>query len=193
MGATGKTILQALPWFTQMLDYTDQVCAGVTEETGGLKPTDPKGGYFFSVKELLLHIADSRWQCLTWLVGGEEERLFNEEHFLEEYGGPDKQWKFRQATVAEAQACLKAVRQRLEVYLDKPEATMLEPTDALLAAHEAFIKRLREAGKDTAKFEAGGPGNIVNALLFLAAHEQAHRATLQMILRVHGHDVFRVA
>ena len=193
MGNDGKTIWQALPWLKTMLDYTDKVCAGIKEEDGDLRAADPQGGYVFSVKELLLHIADSRWQCYTWLVGGEEQERFQAESFCNEYGGTENPWDFREASVADALNRLRESREKLESWLDRPAAEMLGTTEALRHTHEKFIERLREAGKDIAEMEAAGPGGVVNSLLFLTGHEQAHRAVLQHMLRIHGKDVYRIA
>ncbi len=194
METAGMSIYQSLPWLKQMMDYTDKVCGGVTEASGALRPVDPQGGYCFSVRELLLHIADSRWQCLVWLGGGaEEEARFNAERYLVKYGGTGEPWQFKAASVAEALARLQEVRGRLETLLAQPAAGLLGTTEALRTAHEAFIQRLRATGTDTAELEAAGPGNNINALVFLTGHEQAHRAQIQMILRTHGYEVFRVA
>jgi hypothetical protein len=189
----GTTIRQALPWLKRLLDYTDAVCTGITEDSGAVRPVDPAGGYCFSVKELLLHIADSRWQALGWLAGGSEQELFHKEQFCVKYGGTTGPWEFRAASVAEAQQCLREVRARLDAWLDQPVAEMLETTESQWQAFRAFLERKRAEGVDVSEFETGTPGCIADTLLFLAGHEQAHRAQLQLILRTQGQAVVRLA
>jgi uncharacterized damage-inducible protein DinB len=189
-----KTIWQSMPWLKRLLDYTDEVCMSVTEENGALRPADPQGGYFFSVKELLLHIVDSRWQFLGWLEGGDSIQRYAAEKYLQEYGGTSAPWQFKEATVAEAQARLAEVRSRLEAWLaGQPVSLLPEITESLQVVHQLFMERMRKLGRDTTDFEAGGPSNVADVLVQMSGHEQAHRVSIQAILRQHGYDVHRAA
>jgi uncharacterized damage-inducible protein DinB len=189
-----KTIWQSMPWLKRMLDYTDKVCAGITEENSGLRPEDSQGGYYFSAKELLLHIVDSRWQFLGWLEGGSAIERYAAEKYMTEYGVAGEPWYFRDATVAEALARLAESRAKLEAWLSQhPASLLMEMTDSLRFVHTMFVERMKSHGMDTAEFEAAGPSIIADVLVQLTGHEQAHRVSIQAILRQHGCDVHRAA
>lgn len=190
MEASGvKTIYGVMPWAKHMLDYTDQVCEGLTDENMTLRPTDPSGGYFFSAAEQAMHIADSRWSFLGWIDGND----YSDREFAGDYPGKDKPWVFKPATCEEIKDSLKQSRARLDEILSGPSTGLLTAAPGTVKAHEEQLAKDKAAGKDTAEKEAQGPNNMVDIICFLNAHEQSHRGVLQTILRMNGVEVSRVA
>jgi hypothetical protein len=184
--------LQLLPWAKTFLDYTDAVVADIPEDDAALdwRPTDEAGSWYFSIREQAMHIADERHDAL-WLKGEDpKDRLF-----MQEFGGPSKPWVFRNGSRAEIFESLKEGRRLLNELLSKPHNELLETTDRLRIKHRDHIAKLRDEGKDEQAdlLEARGPARIINQVLFLIAHEQAHRAVLQTMLRQRGHSVTRYA
>jgi len=187
--AATRTIAEELPWAVTMTGYTDQVCNSVTEENRGCRPEDPSGGFFFSAAEQVMHIADTRWQMLGWLDGND----YSDRVFCNDYPGKDAEWQFRDAGLDEIKQSIADSRAKLDEWLGKPAAELQHSTPGLVQAHQQRIEAMRAEGKDTAELEAKGPGKLANTILFLVAHEQAHRASIQLILRMHGAEVMRMA
>ncbi len=184
-----RTIAQDLVWANHMLDYTDQVCEGLTEENFNLRPTDPAGGYFFSVGEQAMHIVDSRWGMLSWMDGND----YSDREYSGAYPGKDKPWLFKEASTQEVIASLKEAREKINEIMAGDSAGLIETTVGTVSSYEESLKKAKDAGKDTKELEAEGPATLCNVLLFLCAHEQAHRGVLQTTLRMNGVDVSRVA
>lgn len=182
---------QVLPWAKVFLNYTDEVVASIPEDDAGLdwRLTDEKGGWYFSIREQAMHIADTRHSALGWITGDDPAG----KEFCTEYGGTGKPWEFKQASRAEILASLKAGREAVDAWLARPLSEILETTPKLIAEHEKLIAQLKADGKDTAEREARGPGRIVNVLFFIASHEQSHRSVLQTMLRQRGYEVARYA
>lgn len=183
-----RTLGQSLDWLNNFLFYTDQVVKSVGEDQFEERFTDPGGGYFFSAKELMMHIADSRWDVLSWINGKSE----GAPEFQLEFGKHEKPWVFRDGvTKDEILKSMAGSRAEIEQVLARPETDALAVTEALRQSFEDRVGGMRAAGKDTTEVEAKGPSNIANVLMFLAAHEQSHRGELQWLLRTRGADVFR--
>lgn len=185
---TDRTIGQELSWARTMMDYTDQVIASIPEDALDLRFTDPKGGYFFSARELMMHIADSRWNA-TVSVSGED---VSDRQFLREYGGLEKPWKFADGNKGEIVAWLAEGRASVEALLERPADQMHSVSEHQLETHNQRIKARKEQGLDSSSLEASGPPCLADVLLFLVAHEQAHRSELQWLMRAHGKDVHRL-
>jgi uncharacterized damage-inducible protein DinB len=183
-----RTIGQELSRAQLLLGYTDDVVASIPEDALDLRFTDPRGGYFFSARELMMHIADTRWNALAWVEGEE----VSERQFRQEYGGTERAWKFAMAEKDEILARLGESRKGIDALLARPAGDMHLITDYQREAHEQRIKASKSQGLDTASLEAGGPPSLVDIVLFLVAHEQAHRAELQWLMRAHGKDVHRL-
>lgn len=186
--APQRTLGDSLDWLNNFLFYTDEVCKSVGEDQFDARFTDPGGGYFFSAKELMMHISDSRWDVISWIDGGDhKDRLF-----VREFGGHEKPWEFRpDVTKAQITESLAGGKAEIEKVLARPETDALTVTESLRESFEKRIAALKEKGQDTAEIEAKGPSNIANVLMFLAAHEQSHRGELQWLMRTRGADVFR--
>jgi len=184
-----RTIGQELSWANTLLGYTDEVVASIPEDALDLRFTDPKGGYFFSARELMMHIADTRWNAAAWVEGED----VSARQFRQEYGGTQQPWKFTSAGKDEILARLAESRKYIEATLARPAADMHLITEHQRAAHEQRVKARRKQGLDTASLEAGGPPSLIDLLLFLIAHEQSHRAELQWLMRANGKTVHRLA
>jgi uncharacterized damage-inducible protein DinB len=184
---------QLLPWAKIFLDYTDSIISNLPESDADLdwRPTDDKGGWYFSIREQAMHIVDERHDALGWITGEQDD----EKLFLKEYGGTEKPWEFKPASREQIVESLQAGRAALDDLLSGPPESLLETTDSLRRQHNEYIAKLREGGKEdeAKKREERGPGRIINTVLFIIAHEQAHRAVLQTMLRQRGHDVARMA
>jgi len=174
----------------RLLDYTDEVCESIPSDAYELRPTDPSGGYMFSVGELIAHMADTRWACLDWINGSELEKT---QGFCTEYGGTKKPWVFRAAEPCEILKSLSDARAAIDEMLSRPSDSLMASTASLEDAHRGRIERIREAGKPTADLESAGPSILANIVVFLIAHEQAHRGALQLFVREHGVNVMRFA
>jgi len=184
--------LQLLPWAKIFLDYTDAIVNDIPEDEAALdwRPADDAGTWYFSIREQAMHIVDERHDVL-WLRGEDpKDRLF-----MQEFGGTAKPWDFKQGSRAEIIESLKEGRRLLNELLSKPHQELLGTTDRLRLKHRDQIEKLRDDGKDEQAdlLEARGPARIINQVLFLIAHEQAHRAVLQTMLRQRGHTVTRMA
>lgn len=185
----GRTLGQSLGWVNTLLDYTDKVCQSVPETELDARFTDPAGKYFFSARELMMHIADTRWNVLGWINGGDNDGRV----FQVEFGGHEKPWEFKDGVgKGEILRSLADGRAALEKELARPATDMLTVTPAMRNSFEQRIAGMKEAGQDTAELEAAGPSCLANMLTFLSAHEQAHRGELQWLLRTRGADVFRI-
>jgi uncharacterized damage-inducible protein DinB len=187
-GRAARTIGQELGWARALMDYTDGVIESIPEEALELRLAAPDGGYFFSARELMMHIADSRWNVAAW-VDGED---VSDRQFCEERGGPDKPWRFREAPKAEVVRQLAAGRRSIEARLDRPAAEMHAVSEHQRKSYRQRLELLREQGQDTTALENKGPGPLADVLLFLAAHEQSHRSELQWLMRVNGIKVHRL-
>lgn len=183
-----RTIAQDMLWAVHMLDYTDEVCDGLTDENMGHRPTNPAGGYFFSAGEQVMHIADTRWDCLGWIDGKD----YSKRKFAGDYPGKDKPWQFRAASSKDILASLKESRDKLNEVLAGSSATLMDSTPGSLKSYQEGLDKAKEKGNDTAQIEAEGPSNLANILLFLVSHEQAHRAVMQTTLRMNNVEVHRV-
>jgi len=188
---TELTAGQILAWSKVFLDYTDAVVASLPEDDESLdwRPTDAQGGWYLSIREQAMHIADTRHDSLGEVTGTETEA----DDFCTVFGGLEKPWQFRKASRAEILARLKSGRDLVDAWLARPLSELLETTPSLIAQYEKVLTQLREAGQDTAAREARGPNRIINVLFFLCAHEQSHRTVLQTMLRQRGHAVVRYA
>lgn len=184
-----RTLAQIFTWKDRFLTYTDMVCSSVPEDVDAFRPTDPKGGFVFSPLEQAAHIADTRWMFVEWMTGED----CKDRHFMREYGGTEKPWQFREITKDAVISSLKESREKVEEILLWPESKLAESTESLVKTHEAHRKQLQEAGKDTSELDAAGPNVVANVVMFTMAHEQAHRAVLQHMLRMNNVDVPRLA
>lgn len=182
---------QLLTWCKVLLNYTDEVVANIPEDDAGLdwRPTDDKGGWYFSIREQAMHIADTRHSALGWITG--EDAAARE--FCTEYGGTEKPWEFKRASRAEILASLQAGREAVDAWLARPLSAALETTPNLVAEHEKILAQLKADGKDASEREARGPGRIINVIFFIVTHEQSHRSVLQSMLRQRGYEVTRYA
>lgn len=185
--------LQVLTWATTFLNYTDAVIGDLPAADAALdwRPADNAGGYYFSIREQAMHIADERHDMLGWITGASREGKL----FLTDYGGTGKPWAFKSGSKAEIVASLQAGRAAVDALLARPMSELLETTPGLTARFEKALADMRAAGKDeeAAKREAAGPSRVLNIVLFLIAHEQSHRSVLQTMLRQQGHNVTRYA
>jgi len=184
----GRTLGQSLGWLNNFLYYTDEVCRSVPEAEFDARFTDPKGNYFFSAGELMMHIADSRWDVIAWINGSD----YKDQAFLKEFGGHEKPWVFKEGVgKEEILKSLEEARAALAKELERPAADYLAVTDSMCESFEKRVAAAKEKGQDTAELEATGPSCIGNSLMFMAGHEQAHRGELQWLMRTRGADVFR--
>lgn len=185
------SIGQVLPWATTFLNYADEIVGNIPADDAELdwRPDDGCGGWYFSIREQAMHIADTRHYILGSITGAESDA----NDFCIEYGGTDKPWQFKRASRDEIISRMQAGREALNAWLSQPASVLLESSESLVKQHEKVLTQLREAGKDTAEREARGPSRVVNMLLFLVAHEQGHRSVLQNMLRQRGHAVVRYA
>ena len=181
---------ESLLWARQMLDYTDKVCAAVPAEAYSLRAEDPSGAYMFSAGELIAHIADSRWSVVDWIEGSEQGKA---RAFSTKYGGTKEPWEFRAATPEEIISSLSDGRVALDEIFTRPLASLLETTPGLIKSHTKRLERMKTDGKDTAEEEVRGPQIMLDPIIFLMAHEQSHRGTLQHMLRAAGVAVLRFA
>jgi uncharacterized damage-inducible protein DinB len=188
----GLTGAQLLTWVAIFLNYTDAVLGDLPEDDAALdwRPTDEAGTWHFSIREQAMHIVDQRLEVMRdWIEGTDVA----DQLFQREYGANGAPWEFRSGSKAEILAVCKATREMLDTLLAQPAEGLLATSPGLVKQYEEGLAKMRADGKDTAEREARGPARIVNILLFLVAHEQAHRAVLQTMLRQRGHTVTRYA
>jgi len=183
-----RTIGQELTWASTMMDYTDAVVGSIPEEALDIRFTDPRGGYFFSARELMMHIADSRWNAAAW-INGED---VSDRQFRQEYGGTDRPWKFATASRVEILERLASGRGSIDQFMARPAADLHFISDSQRETHRQRIEARKAQGLDTEALEAGGPLSLADILLFLVAHEQSHRAELQWLMRANGFSVHRL-
>src|SRR5689334_20276375 len=112
-GATGtskaKSIAEGLPMVAPYLDYSDAICAAVPAELYDWRPSGKDEGYYFSLGELVQHIADTRLQFARQLAGSDSEEGF----WNTAYEDAHKPWTFRSGSREEILASLKANRETL--------------------------------------------------------------------------------
>ncbi len=185
----GQTVAGAIAMLRHYLDYTDLVCAAVPEDRQHWRPEGADGGYYFSLAESVQHIADTRLQFARQLEGSDSEEGF----WNTAYTDSTSPWEFRSGSLEEILASLKANREQLESWLNRPLAELTQPTAGARSAFEAKLKARREAGEDTAALEQRGPATLAGVLFFLSAHEQGHRAVLQTQLRQLGFTIEKMA
>lgn len=183
------TIYSILPWVNVFLNYTDAVVQCLPEDSITIRPVDPKGGFVFSAKEQVMHIADERWSVLEAVNGGD----YSGRRFCSEYPGKAEPWTFRPASRDEILKSIKDSREQLDALFSGPAASLNATTPALVLAHEQHLAEMQAAGKDTTGAIAKGPSSLGNMVLFLTTHEAGHRAVLQHMLRMHGAEVTRFA
>jgi uncharacterized damage-inducible protein DinB len=185
------TAAQLLSWAKTFLDYTDAIVNDLPEDDESLdwRQTDDSGGWYFSIREQAMHIADTRHDAIGWITGEDTD----EHDFCTEYGGVEKPWQFRKASRDEIIARMKSGRELVDSWLNRPHGVLMETSDHLIKQHEESIESLRKVTKDTSEREARGPSLVINVILFLVSHEQSHRALLQNMLRQRGHKVTRYA
>src|SRR4051812_41597185 len=87
---------ELLTWAKTLLDYSDAIVNDIPEDEAALdwRPTDEAGGWYFSIREQAMHIADTRHSALGWVTGEKTDAL----EFCTEYGGTGKPWTFRNAS-----------------------------------------------------------------------------------------------
>jgi len=184
-----RTIGQELTWARTLMVYTDAVVASIPEEALEIRLTDPQGGYFFSARELMMHIADSRWNAAGWIDGED----VSDRQFRQEYGGTEQPWKFTAAGKDEIVSRLAEGRNSVEKLLARPAADLHFVSEHQREAHRQRIEARQAEGLDTESLEAGGPPSLIDILLFVVAHEQSHRSELQWLMRACGFNVHRLA
>src|SRR5690349_8942200 len=96
---TELTAGQVLAWSKMFFDYTDAVVANLPEDDESLdwRPADANGGYYFSIREQAMHIADTRHDSLGEVTGTETDSG----DLCTEFGGIEKPWQFKKASRAE--------------------------------------------------------------------------------------------
>ncbi|MCC7477275.1 DinB family protein [bacterium] len=189
MTAAQSSIGGLLPWARILLDYTDAVCGCVTEEHWDMRPEGQGEGYWFSLGEFVMHLADSRREILG-NISGEIER---EKLWCSKYGGTSEAWQWRSGSRAEVLASLAEGRAMVDAWLARPASELGAATDASVSQWKARVEKIKAAGKDASAIEAAGPESVADCLMFLIGHEQSHRGALQALLRLHGLEVTRYA
>lgn len=189
MTAAQSTIGGQLPWARILLDYTDAVCNCVTEEHWNLRPQGQGEGYWFSLGELVMHLADTRRE----IIGNISGEIDRDKIWCSKYGGTAAPWEWRAGSRDEALAMLAEGRELINAWLERPAAELIAPTEASVSQWKARVAKIKEAGKDAAAVEAAGPQSVADCLTFLIGHEQSHRGVLQAFLRLHGIEVTRYA
>lgn len=183
------TGLQVMPYAKLFLDYTDKVVAGLPEDEAELdwRPTDAKGGYYFSLRERAIYISDMRFIVPAWIDGGD----VSDKTFALSYGGPDEPWTFKPTTRAGILARNAEGRANVDSWLGRLTPEILGTSPTLEQEFEQQIAMFREKGEDTTARERRGPRRVIDLLLFLLAGEQRHMAVLQYMLRLRGYAVAR--
>jgi hypothetical protein len=87
------TIAQHLPWVNSTLDYTDRLVGLIPDDMLDLRPVDPNGGFFFSLTEVAMHLADERRE-LARMLGGCTSREGFWTAASWETGGAGTPWQF---------------------------------------------------------------------------------------------------
>jgi uncharacterized damage-inducible protein DinB len=186
--ASEQTVGDVMPWVTMTLDYTDKVCAAIPDDKLDWRPTDPSGKWNFSLGEIAMHCADSRTMFARTLNGEGD----NEEGYWMKYpeeGGSEWKRLREPGSKQEILDSLKAGREMLNEWLNKPSSELLSVTDGHRKSFDDMLAKMREAGKDTADAERRGPANVNRSLMATACHEAGHRGALQTLLRQHGVNV----
>jgi uncharacterized damage-inducible protein DinB len=179
------TIGQSLPWVNMMFDYTEKISAVLPDTLRDWRPTDPSGKFFFSLGELVAHMADARLMFARQFSGDKSE-----EGYWSPGPGEDGVWPFPAlGSVQELAASLKTARAALQPWLDLPASEQWNGTDGTRAVFERNLKMMEEQGQDTALMVQRGPANINRILFAVVAHESGHRGTLQTLLRMNGVDL----
>jgi uncharacterized damage-inducible protein DinB len=176
------TIGQSLPWVNMMFDYTEKIAAALPENLRDWRPTDPSGKFFFSLGELVAHMADARLMFARQLTGNTSEDGYIS-------SGPNEEgvWPFGDlGTPQDLVARLKTARAELQPWLDKPAAEQWTATDGTTAVFEKNLAQMKEKGQDTVLMEQRGPANVNRILFAVVAHESGHRGVLQTLLRMNG-------
>lgn len=191
MTSAQGTIGGLLPWAKILLDYTDAVCNCVSVEHWNLRPKgEGEGeGYWFSLGELVMHLADSRRE----IIGNISGEIDREKLWCSKYGGTAAPWEWRSGSREEVLASLAAGRALVEAWFERPGSEIAAPTESSAKQWKERLERMKAAGKDTAAVEAAGPQSVADCLTFLIGHEQSHRGVLQALLRLHGIEVTRYA
>jgi uncharacterized damage-inducible protein DinB len=176
------TIGQALPWTGMTFDYTEKIADTLTDELVNWRPADPSGKFFFSLGEIVAHLADSRRMFARQLSGSDSMEGYWSE-------GPDENgvWPFKPlGSAAELAASLRSAREELAPYLELPSGEQWNPTDGTRSVFSRNLQAMQEKGADTALMEARGPASINRIVFAVVAHEAGHRGALQTLLRMQG-------
>jgi uncharacterized damage-inducible protein DinB len=180
------SIGEALPNIKRTFNQSDGLCALIPEHLLEWRPTDPSGGFQFSLAEIAFHLADARLQFARQLAGNE---VPEEDYMLEYLEKPenDIHWKLKPHNgKTQILDYLKSTRAEFQVWLDKPASDLLLTTPGSEVVFKKALEAAEKRGTDTTAMRKRGAGTIMRVLTNAAIHEAGHRGSLQTLLRQHG-------
>jgi uncharacterized damage-inducible protein DinB len=187
MAGLQPTIAQSLSWVNYTFFRSDSTAAAIPERLLDWRPEDPRGGFQFSLAEIVMHLADARRMFASQLTGVDEAPNY----WAPAYWLPDStdedSYTFKPYGTKQALLdSLKASREQYAPYLALPATELLRTPPGGRVTFERMLAEYKAAGQDMTVLEQLGPPTIYHVLFMACVHDSGHRGTLHTLLRMHG-------